>query len=272
MSGFIPPHLPTPQKKSLISQMSAPQNQAFIFGEYAIVCIDSIQCIYGDIATLEIEVQYNDDHTKKVKCANKDTFAAAMKYLGEAINNKRHATDHKWADWVFREDHPEGDDGKSDDDDDDDDDEVVRVGAGAGAEEKNPFPQFIRPSQSIAARMATGVWQIVQVDTISYGGGSTPVVNVTSPDTGSIVQLLYNDPQKFKEIRPDRLSARSIQTCGSWLNKPVLFLPENHKYVLHRGHVRGATMSGDDDLILIQPDDQVDCIALPIKRVYCLMW
>lgn len=240
---------------------SGSSNQAILFGRHNIICIDAILCIRGDADHNSIEVQYSDTKTMSVVCGDPSSYRAAMKYLFMAMNNKLPADDHNWLAWeqLQEEDDPE-------------DEEVVRIAAAPAPEEKaakSPFPEYMRLGECIAAKMPTGEWQIVVVSGLDYRV-TPPTITVESRSEGTI-RIMYEDYREFAEIRPDCHGNTKIQDCVKWLNRPVLFLPENNAYVLHRGEVLGAAMSNRHEALSIRPGHLDDCIEVPINRVYAIL-
>lgn len=242
------------------SGSSTTTNQAILFGRNNIVCIDAILCIRGDADNNSIEVQFTDNKTLTVVCGDPSSYRAAMKYLFMAINNKLPADDHNWLAW----EQPQ----EEDENPEDDDEEIIRVAPEEKAP-KSPFPEYMRLGESIAAKMPMGEWQIVVVSGLDYRGPS-PTVTVESRSEGTR-RLMYEDYRDFAEIRPDRHSDKKAQDCVTWLNKPVLYLPENNVYVLHRGEVLGASMSNHHQALSIRPGHLDDCIEVPINRVYAIL-
>jgi len=244
---------------------SSTSNQAILFGRDNIVCIDAILCIRGDADNNSIEVQYNDNKTLTVVCGDPSSYRAAMKYLFMAINNKLPADDHNWLAW----EQPQ----EEDDPEEDEDEEIIRVaGAAENPEEKapkSPFPEYMRLGESIAAKMPLGEWQIAVISGLDYRG-IPPTVTVESQSEGTL-RLPYKDYRDFAEIRPDRHSDKKAQDCVTWLNKPVLYLPENNAYLLHRGEVLGAAMSNRHQALSIRPGHLDDCIEVPINRVCAIL-
>jgi len=247
------------------------KNQVLFFPCQTIIPIKSILRIRGDPTAHSIEVLYgNNNETYLVKCTSSATYAAAMEYVTEASNNKRDASDHQWPDWAAA---------VTSHDEEEEEEEIIRVEEKQSVRTtKSPFPKYMELGKSVAAKMTSGNWEIVVVTNLNVQD-SIPTITVQSQDSGT-VRIRHDDPiVVFQEIREDLNMDRSVKDCISWLNQPVLYLPERNSYLLHHGHVRGAAISGPDyrgeERLSIQPSHPMarqQCLEVPINRVYALMW